>query len=116
MQQASPVLSFSLVLAVVMIITGISCEIRAFNNPVDPASSSYQGIPSEDIDGEGKVRYVDVDEIVSISPADGASVASVPILLPGGAGQRHPLQLAGCRIGGDGEYSRWSEAWTFTTE
>ncbi len=54
---------------------GINCvkfpEDVEFNNPVDPEAPNYVGIPSVDLDGDGISSYIDVDDIIIISPADG---------------------------------------------
>jgi hypothetical protein len=52
-----------------------------FNSPIDPESDNYNGITSVDNDGDGIGQWVDVDEIVLISPANGVSIdTSVPTL------------------------------------
>ncbi len=60
---------------ILIISFGISCvnfrEDDEFNNPVDPESPNYNGVPSVDLDGDGISSYIDVDDIIIISPADG---------------------------------------------
>jgi uncharacterized delta-60 repeat protein len=54
---------------------------RSFNNPVDPDSDTYIGYPSEDNDGDGIPQYEDVDEIVLLSPPNGATIKKMPLML-----------------------------------
>ncbi|MBA7626962.1 hypothetical protein ES703_34423 [subsurface metagenome] len=60
---------------ILIISFGISCvnfpEDDEFNNPVDPEAPNYNGVPSVDLDGDGISAYIDVDDIIIISPADG---------------------------------------------
>ena len=60
---------------ILIISFGISCvnfrEDDEFNNPVDPEAPNYNGVPSVDLDGDGISAYIDVDDIILISPADG---------------------------------------------
>ncbi len=71
-------------LALLLILGGfLTCKnpLHKFDNPVDPDSDDYIGVPSEDNDGDGINRYEDVDEIVLISPENEATVSELPLLL-----------------------------------
>jgi hypothetical protein len=43
-----------------------------FDNPVDPQAANYIGTPSQDNNGNGIPQYVDVEEIVLVTPAQDA--------------------------------------------
>ncbi|MBN2352841.1 MAG: SUMF1/EgtB/PvdO family nonheme iron enzyme [Spirochaetales bacterium] len=49
-----------------------------FNSPIDPASDNYNGIVSDDGDGDGIPRWRDVDEIGLIAPGNGALLSATP--------------------------------------
>ncbi|GAF92866.1 unnamed protein product, partial [marine sediment metagenome] len=71
-------------LAILLILGGfLTCKnpLHKFDNPVDPGSDNYIGVPSEDNDGDGINRYEDVDEIVLISPENGKTVSELPLIL-----------------------------------
>ncbi len=71
-------------LVLLLILGGfLTCKnpLHKFDNPVDPDSDNYIGVPSEDNDGDGIGQYDDVDEIVSISPENGTTVSELPLLL-----------------------------------
>ena len=71
-------------LAILLILGGfLTCKnpLHKFDNPVDPDSDNYIGVPSEDNDGDGIGQYDDVDEIVLISPENGTTVSELPLLL-----------------------------------
>lgn len=54
---------------------------RLLNNPVDTKSADYIGVESLDLDGDGIGQWADVDEIVPLSPEDGAALDTVePVL------------------------------------
>ena len=68
-------------LAAVVLLAQCRAPWHVLDNPVDPDSPTYIGVPSVDNNGNGIPQYIDVEEMELISPADDAVCATVtPVL------------------------------------